>query len=215
MVHGWKFILITALCTFLISCNAISDKDQAQDKTVQEFEKKNLNEENSKEKQIGEVKPNGPIKEVDRGIIPSQIEIPSIGIKTDIENVERLENGEMGVPTSMETVGWFSPGVKPGDKGNAVVAGHVDSKTGPAVFYYLHRLKKGDEIIVSDQAGVSRVFLVVDKKSYPRESAPIEDIFGFSYTRNLNLITCTGEFNKKAGTHDERLVVYTVLKDEL
>ena len=40
----------------------------------------------------------------------------------------------MGVPKGFDTVGWFGEGTKPGAPGNAVMAGHVDSKTGPAVF---------------------------------------------------------------------------------
>ena len=36
-------------------------------------------------------------------------------------------------------------------------------------------------------------------------------VFGYSYRSNLNLITCTGDFNREKGTHEERLVVYTEL----
>ncbi|MEV5029054.1 class F sortase [Paenibacillus sp. LPE1-1-1.1] len=52
----------------------------------------------------------------------------------------------------------------------------------------------------------------MDKQRYHREEAPLEDIFGFSYQSHLNLITCTGEFNDEAKTHEERLVIYTELK---
>lgn len=152
------------------------------------------------------------LKEERDGIIPQNIEIPAIKVNAAIEKVGRLANGQMGVPEGFETVGWFEPGIKPGAPGNAVMAGHVDSKTGPAVFYKLEDLKKGDEIIVKDKEGKTLTFEVTGKEAYKRKDAPVDKIFDFAYTSKLNLITCVGTFNQKEGTHEERLVVYTELK---
>ncbi|WP_141505515.1 class F sortase [Paenibacillus luteus] len=152
------------------------------------------------------------LMEEDLGIVPVSIYIPAIGVDATIEEVGTMENGQMGVPQNIDGVGWFEPGTKPGARGNAVMAGHVDSLTGPAVFYKLDRLKAGDEVVLKDKDGVTRTFIVTGTASYPRKDAPLEDIFGFSYQSHLNLITCTGEFNKEAKTHEERLVVYTELQ---
>lgn len=149
--------------------------------------------------------------EEQKGIKPVTLEIPAIGVKSDIENVGELKNGQMGVPEDVEHVGWFEPGTLPGNRGSSVMAGHIDSLTGPAVFYKLDQLKKGDEVVVTDAEGNSLTFIVTKSERYPRKDAPIDEIFGFSYGSRLNLITCTGEFNRKAKTHDERLVVYTEL----
>lgn len=149
------------------------------------------------------------------GIDPHRIQIPSLGVDAEIENVGLLENGQMDEPSGMEEVAWYESGYQPGEQGSAVLAGHVDSRTGPAVFFNLHELEEGDEIIVSDQEGNEKVFVTQRSESYDRNDAPLQDIFGYSYRSQLNLITCTGEFNTEAGTHDERLVVYTVLKDDL
>ncbi|WP_432353018.1 class F sortase [Sporosarcina sp. A2] len=154
------------------------------------------------------------LKAEQKGITPVSIEIPSINVKATIENVGELENGQMGVPQGVDNVGWFEPGTLPGDQGSSVMAGHIDSLTGPAIFYKLDKLKKGDEVIVRDADGKSLTFLVTGAKRYPRKEAPIKEIFGFSYGSRLNLITCTGEFNKKAKTHEERLVVYTELAQQ-
>ncbi|WP_158541108.1 class F sortase [Sporosarcina sp. BI001-red] len=154
------------------------------------------------------------LKSEQKGIIPVTLEIPAIGVKTDIENVGELENGQMGVPDGVDNVGWFEPGTLPGNSGSSVMAGHIDSLTGPAVFYKLDRLKKGDEVVVRGEDGKSLTFIVTRTEKYPRKDAPIEEIFGFSYGSRLNLITCTGEFNRKAKTHEERLVVYTELKGQ-
>ncbi|MGP1906773.1 sortase domain-containing protein [Metabacillus sp. JX24] len=149
-----------------------------------------------------------------KGIIPATVEIPSINVNASIEQVGILDNGQMGVPEDINNVGWFEPGVKPGSRGSAVLAGHVDSKTGPAIFFDLKKVKEGDEIIVKDQNGTALTFIVKKQESYERSSAPIDEIFQTSEGQYLNLITCTGTFDRSAGTHEERLVVFAELKKE-
>lgn len=149
-----------------------------------------------------------------KGITPVKVDIPSIDVEANIEQVGILENGQMGVPQEINNVGWFEPGVNPGNRGSAVLAGHVDSKTGPAIFFNLRDLKQGDEIFVTDEKGATLTFVVKKQESYPRESAPIDEIFQTSEGQNLNLITCSGTFNRSKGTHEERLVVFAELKKE-
>ncbi|TWT27318.1 sortase [Planomicrobium sp. CPCC 101110] len=142
-----------------------------------------------------------------KGMEPARIEIPSIKAKAEIEATGILENGEMGVPEDVDEVGWFEPGFKVGAKGHAVLAGHVDSLTGPAVFYDLKKMKIGETVILRDRDGREMVFKVTEMVSYETDEAPIEEIFGSSGKRMINLITCTGDFNRKIGSHEERLVV--------
>ncbi|AOM84092.1 class F sortase [Salisediminibacterium beveridgei] len=149
------------------------------------------------------------------GIVPHRIEIPAIGVDAIIEEVGLLPGGQMDEPTEMDEVAWYEGGYMPGEQGSAVLAGHVDSRTGPAIFIDLEKLEAGDEIIVTDEEGTEKVFVVQNSESYDRNDAPLQTIFGYSYRSQLNLITCTGEFNTEAGTHDERLVVYSVLKEDL
>lgn len=150
-------------------------------------------------------------EESTKAATPVRIQIPSIDVDTAIEQVGVLENGQMGVPVDENQVGWFEPGVKPGSKGNAVVAGHVDSKTGPAVFYELDQLKTGDDVTIIDETGNTLRFRVTKTESYDTSNAPIEAIFGATSNRNLNLITCSGTFGD--GGYDQRYVVYTELID--
>ncbi len=142
-----------------------------------------------------------------RGMTPARIEIPSIGVDTAIEPTGILENGEMGVPEDVDQVGWFEPGYKTGSKGHSVLAGHVDSLTGPAVFYELENVKIGETVTVTDADGREMVFKIKEKVSYETDEAPIEEIFGPSNDRMINLITCTGDYNRSIGSHEERLVV--------
>lgn len=142
-----------------------------------------------------------------KGMEPASIEIESIGVKAAIEPTGILENGEMGVPEDVDQVGWFEPGFKAGAKGHAVLAGHVDSLTGPAVFYELKKVEPGDQVKLFDAKGREMVFEVQKLASYETDAAPIEEIFGNADGRFINLITCTGDFNRDIGSHEERLVV--------
>ncbi|WP_147804745.1 class F sortase [Alkalicoccus halolimnae] len=146
--------------------------------------------------------------------LPETLTIPSIDVEGPVEEVGILDNGQMEVPDSAEGIGWFEPGVKPGEQGNAVLAGHVDSRTGPAVFYELDQMEAGDLMQVTDDKGEILTFEVTKVAKYDRKEAPIEDIFGASEGRHLNVITCTGTFNQEFGTHDDRLVVYSELVEE-
>ncbi|UXH42445.1 class F sortase [Rossellomorea vietnamensis] len=152
------------------------------------------------------------IKDERSGIVPATIEIPAIDVSTSIEAVGLKENGEMAVTESFETTAWYEGGYKPGEPGNAVIGGHVDSRNGPAVFYKLNKLSKGDEIIVKNKEGEKRTFVVMEKKEYPWDDAPLKSIFGYSPASSLNLITCTGDFDHSARNYSKRLVVYTELK---
>jgi len=142
---------------------------------------------------------------------PVRLRIPKIGVDTTVEWVGSNEQGQMGVPVNYGNVAWFEPGTSPGTPGNAVVAGHLDSETGPAVFFKLEDLNPGDEVFVVNQDGEELRFVVTEKASYPADDAPLDQIFGNSVKSRLNLITCEGIFDRSSRSYDRRLVVYTEL----
>jgi sortase (surface protein transpeptidase) len=140
---------------------------------------------------------------------PVTLTIPAIGVSTAIESVGVDAAGNMDVPSGPSTVAWYAYGARPGDLGNAVVAGHVDYRNyGPAVFWRLRDLRAGDVIWVTDSTGPRRRFRVYDVASYRPADAPLDRIFGSSGGVYLNLITCVGTFNGATGEYDRRLVVY-------
>ncbi|GEN52234.1 class F sortase [Halobacillus faecis] len=214
----YKWIPLLLLC-FLFACSSaqepeasIDAEQKAADASEQTKEKESLRETYDSQK----INASTTAETTDKtAITPKTVTIPAINVEANIENVGRYANGQMGEPDSVDGVGWYKDGYQPGAKGSAVLAGHVDSRTGPAVFYNLEDLQEGDEIIVTDEEGTEQTFIVQTSEAYDRKNAPLNKIFGFSYRRQLNLITCTGEFNKKAGTHDERLVVYAVHEDDV
>lgn len=147
-----------------------------------------------------------------KGIIPTRLTIPAINVDANVKPYGLDESGAMAVPEDGETVAWFEPGTKPGAKGNAVLAAHVDDYTGPAIFFYLKDLDIGDEVIVED-GDQTLTFVVTGKEAYPYNQAPIRTIFGPTNNQQLNLITCTGLYDRKTNNHQERLVIYTELKE--
>jgi LPXTG-site transpeptidase (sortase) family protein len=145
-------------------------------------------------------------------IIPAKIKIPAINIDTFVERVGVTKDGNMDVPKNIWNTGWFGDGgYRPGDQGNAVIAGHLDAPGTVAVFWNLDKLKAGDKIILNDQAGKQLTFEVFDKQVYPYNNAPLQTIFGPSTEPRLNLITCGGTFDRSSQIYNKRLVVYTRL----
>lgn len=141
---------------------------------------------------------------------PRWLEINKIGVKADIEEVGKNDLGEMEVPQDSQNVAWYSLGAKPGELGSAVVAGHLDDKSGPAIFYQLEKLEPRDKIKVVDERGKEYLFEVMAKKTYHTSDFPLKQVFANKDGYYLNLITCQGRFVAKKGYQD-RLVVFSRL----
>jgi sortase (surface protein transpeptidase) len=140
---------------------------------------------------------------------PQTLIIPSLGLQAYVENVAKTPNGAMDVPSRSEDVAWYRLGPRPGEPGNAVIAGHLDTDKGPAIFEKLHTLVPGDAIEVRDDAGITRHFRVTRTVTYDLDTAPITEIFGKADGIYLNLITCGGKWNEQRKRYEERVVVYT------
>ncbi len=145
---------------------------------------------------------------------PQTLTIQRLGVNAQIESVAMDEKGNMDVPKQVMNVAWYNLGAKPGERGNAVIAGHLDTVSGkPAVFYKLSSLEAGDTIMVTDAEKNSYTYTVVRKENYPFDSFPLQEVFGVSSKKRLNLITCEGSFDKTAKNYSHRTVVYAELSD--
>lgn len=141
--------------------------------------------------------------------IPVRIKIPKIHLDAVIQQVGFSKDGAMDVPTNSVDVGWFKLGPKPGEKGSAVIDGHLDAINGvQGVFYNLHQLIRGDKIYIEDGKGTSIAFIVRMSRTYdPNEDVP--DVFNKTDGNYLNLITCDGVWDKGQKSYSKRLVVFT------
>lgn len=137
------------------------------------------------------------------------LSIPSIGVDAQIQAVGRAQSGNMAVPTNFADVGWYRHGPLPGESGNAVIAGHLDTGRGkPAVFYNLKDLRVGESVFVV-KGGERLEFKVREIALVDYYNPPLEKIFGPSDSPQLNIITCDGTWIPEQKTYDQRLVVYT------
>lgn len=144
---------------------------------------------------------------------PVRLVIPSLHIDTTFEAPLKLNADKtVGVPTSYDKVGWYEGGATPGEIGPAVILGHVDSYQGPAVFYSLGQLKKGDEIAITRADGTTATFEVQTLERYERKDFPAELVYGQTDLSVLRLVTCSGIFNKGIQEYSHNLVVYALLK---
>lgn len=150
---------------------------------------------------------------IDRTPAPIRLRVPKIGIDTTVQWVGEDAEGQMMVPSNYGDVAWYELGPPPGTPGNAVVAGHLDSTTGPAVFFRLRELQPGDEIFIGNEAGQELRFVVADSELYDADNAPLDRIFGPAIKPRLNLVTCDGAFDQSARQYDKRLVVFTELAE--
>jgi sortase (surface protein transpeptidase) len=146
--------------------------------------------------------------------VPVRLIIPRIKVDAPIEEVGIAQNGDLATPTKnpWDGVGWYKNGAYPGAEGSAVMNGHLDRPGGyPAVFWNLRYLRAGDRLTVQTASGQSLQFRVLRLASYPPQSAPVQNIFGMTGGRYLNLITCTGTWVPAQHQTTLRLVVYTEL----
>jgi sortase (surface protein transpeptidase) len=147
--------------------------------------------------------------EAPEGAHPLGIVIPSIGVDNPVIEVGLNADGSMEIPHDVQEIGWYTPtGVRPGDPGSAVMAGHVDSRTqGRGAFFDLRLLDVGDEIVVHTESGEQR-WQVTGRTNYPKDYLPIAEIFTFEGDPRLVLITCGGPFDSDTRHYTENVVVY-------
>jgi hypothetical protein len=142
------------------------------------------------------------------GIDPERIVIPAIGVDADVIDLGLEDDGSMEVPTDFSQTGWFDRGPKPGRVGPAVIAGHVDDRTGPAVFFRLAELEPGDLIEVHGEDGEIVVFAVRESEQHPKDAFPTEEVYAGTPGSELRLITCGGAFDRDARSYRDNFIVY-------
>lgn len=140
---------------------------------------------------------------------PTRLRIPAIEVDAPLLAVGLGPDGALVPPTDYHRPGWYAGGTLPGRPGPAVIAGHVDSRTGPAVFVDLHRLRVGDLVEVARDAAWVR-FTVTELAWYPKRRFPTDQVYGPTPDAQLRLITCGGGFDPSRRSYTDNLVVYAV-----
>lgn len=142
---------------------------------------------------------------------PVRLVVPSLGISTSVGQLGLQANGQVQVPSSVHTVGWFHLGPSPGQLGSSVILGHVDSYRGPGVFFDIKSLPAGALIEVVLDDGVTGLFRVLRVVQYAKTKFPDALVYATSGARLLNLVTCGGTFNHLTGSYESNIVVFSRL----
>jgi LPXTG-site transpeptidase (sortase) family protein len=117
----------------------------------------------------------------------------------------------MAVPSNVRDVAWYEFGSRPGEKGSAVLAAHVDlASQGPGVFFSLRKVEEGDIVEVAFSGGSVGFFRVEARTVYQKDELPLDTIFAREGSPVLTLITCGGGFSESSGSYDSNVVVYAV-----
>jgi sortase (surface protein transpeptidase) len=141
--------------------------------------------------------------------VPVHITIPAIGVSASLVQLGRTSSGDVAVPKSWNTPGWYKYGPSPGQKGSAAILGHVDSTSGPAIFYNLSKLRPGDKVSVKLADGNTVEFSVIGLRTYSKDKFPSKVVYGGRPYSALQLITCTGVFDSSTHHYLSNLVVFT------
>ncbi|MGW0609911.1 class F sortase [Streptomyces sp. NPDC002788] len=132
---------------------------------------------------------------------PDRIRIPAIRVDAPLTGLGLTKTGSLDVPPASRPnlAGWYAAGTTPGERGTAIVAGHVDNADGPAVFYDLGTLAKGSTIEVDRRDGGVAVFTVDAVEAYAAKGFPDEKVYGAARRPELRVITCGGGWSRGTG----------------
>lgn len=139
--------------------------------------------------------------------LPSRLRIGSIGVDAVIGTLGLNRDGTVQVPADPRQVGWYRLGPRPGQSGSAVLLGHVDSLTGPAVFYRLKAIPLGARIQVVLAGGRTLLFTVDDVSTYLNWNFPASAVYRNRGVATLTLVTCGGTYDKARGGYQANVVV--------
>ncbi|MEV7081839.1 class F sortase [Streptomyces sp. NPDC093516] len=144
---------------------------------------------------------------------PVRLLIPKIAVDAPFTDLAIGRTGQLDPPPPDDTnlVGWYAKGHSPGEAGTAIIAGHVDTTTSPAVFARLGELTKGDRFHVERADGSRATFVVDHKESFRKDAFPSERVYGDTPDAQVRLITCAGAYDRRARDYTENLVVFARL----
>lgn len=160
----------------------------------------------------------GPTASVDENLVlprsaPTRLAIPSIGVNAPFTALSLDANGQLAPPPADDNnlVGWYQGGASPGENGPAIVAGHVDTKTGPAVFMLLYALKPGNTVDIAREDGSTATFEVDSVEEFSKADFPDDRVYSNTSTPQLRLITCGGTYDRQAKNYTDNVVVFAHL----
>ncbi|MGW0331503.1 class F sortase [Streptomyces sp. NPDC003011] len=144
---------------------------------------------------------------------PLRLIIPKISVDAPFTDLSVGRTGQLEAPPAddVNLVGWHAKGSSPGEAGTAIIAGHVDTATSPAVFAELGELEKGDTFRVVRADRRKAAFVVDSVETFDKDDFPDRRVYGDTPQAQVRLITCAGDYDRSAQDYTENLVVFAHL----
>jgi len=144
---------------------------------------------------------------------PVRLIIPKISVDAPFTELAIDRTGQLEAPPADDTnlVGWHAEGTSPGEAGTAIIAGHVDTATSPAVFVGLGALRKGDTFRVLRADRRTATFVVDDSETFAKNDFPDQRVYGDTPQAQVRLITCAGVYDRSVRDYKDNLVVFAHL----
>jgi len=141
---------------------------------------------------------------------PVRLRIPAAHVDSGLQRLGRAPNGTVQVPDRPGTAGWYAKGPRPGQRGPAVILGHVDSATGPAVFIDLTDVRPGDEVHVDRSDGSTVDFRVTRLVRVAKNRFPTDLVYAPTLQPSLRLVTCGGTIDPQTRHYRDNVIVLAV-----
>ncbi|MFJ1812735.1 MULTISPECIES: class F sortase [unclassified Streptomyces] len=144
---------------------------------------------------------------------PVRLIIPKISVDAPFTDLAIGPDGRLEPPPANDVnlVGWHAKGASPGETGTSIIAGHVDTKTSPAVFAGLSELAKGDGFQVLRADGRRASFRVDSVETFDKADFPSERVYSDTREAQVRLITCAGNYDRRVKDYTDNLVVFAHL----
>ncbi|MFI7415088.1 class F sortase [Streptomyces sp. NPDC049627] len=144
---------------------------------------------------------------------PIRLLIPKISVNAPFTDLAIGPSGRLEPPPAhdINLVGWYAKGASPGERGTAIIAGHVDTATSAAVFVNLSELEKGDRFQVLRADGRKASFVVDSVEQFDKDTFPSNRVYADTPTAQVRLITCAGAYDRQARDYTANLVVFAHL----
>ncbi|MGV9554939.1 class F sortase [Streptomyces sp. NPDC003401] len=147
--------------------------------------------------------------------VPQRVDIPALGVQAPVVARGLDARGAIAAPPYEQAgvVGWYAAGVRPGAAGAALMVGHVDTETRPAVFHRLGTLTAGETVRVVRADGEVAEFTVDDVTVVRRDAFDAHRAYGAREPgrAELRLITCGGTFDRASRSYTANVIVSAYL----
>lgn len=145
------------------------------------------------------------------GARPVGLWIPRIEVAAPMRGLGLNDDESLEVPSEWDMTGWYVGGPRPGELGPAIVSGHIDSRSGPAVFHELDEMGRGDLAHVVYEDGSVITFVALESERAPKDAFPTARVYGDTERPELRLITCGGSFNRAVRSYEDNVIVYATV----